>query len=184
LAVSRRLLVAAMSGVLGLALAGCGAGQTAATSRDMSSAPGVAVTRDGIAVRNAHVEYSMTGYEAGADAPIQLVLLNETMEPVRLLQVSAPGAAATVTVTEAVQVGPAPADQQPAQPGETELELAPGALYAVTMQAGGLQQPLTGTGKLPLELTFDRGVVLTLTAPVAPPLDPLPRQEPIDVGHH
>lgn len=160
-------LVAA-GALLGVVLAGCGAGQDAATSLDRPSVPGVNASLDGIAVRNANVPAGGEGegYGIGETAPVVFSLINETDAVIRLV---------SATSTLADSVDPA---------GGDTVEVPASGLRAVTLEATGLAEALDGTGSLPLELTFAGGAVLSLDVPVAPPAEPLPRSEPLDVKHH
>jgi copper(I)-binding protein len=182
---TRRVLLATASGLLGLALAGCGAGLDAPTSQTLESVPGVDADVAGIAVRNALVPFAAGGYAPGEDAPLQLWVVNNNQEPVRLVAASAESVG-SVTVTRAVQVG-APAGPEAVEPTEPagtagpELAVAPGALVSATLQLTGLGQPLDGTALLPVTLTFDNGAAVSLEVSMAPPLDPQPR-EPMDLG--
>lgn len=155
----------AASGLLGLALAGCGTGQDAATARDLPSVPGVNANVDGVAVRNAQVPAG-DEYAAGATVPIEFSLVNETDSVVRLQSASSELAASV-----------------DAAGGDTVVVPAFG-LLPVTLEATGLTQALDATHSLPLELTFAGGPVLSLEVPMAPPTVAEPRSEPLDVHHH
>lgn len=196
-----RMPVAAVSGlVLGLALAGCGAGQDAATSSARTSIPGVNADDQGVAIRNARVPFAPQGYPAGADAPVELSVINNGPEPVQLVDQSSP-VAGTVTVVSAVPVGgstgpggeePPSGEQPPGGEGPPnggagpQLLLAPGEAVTATLQVAGLREPLTGIGSLPLVLTFDNGAGFTLAVPSAPPSEPQPREpvEPAEEEEH
>lgn len=176
---TRRLLVAAASGLLGFGLvgsglAGCGVGQDAATASTQSSIPGVNADRGGIAVRNAVVAAAPTGYARGDDAPITLSILNRGSEPVRLVSATS-AIAASVAVVEAVRVG-VTAPPEPVAAGGGELAVPPGALVSATLRASGLTEELDGTRPVPVALSFDNGAVLSLNVPTASPPEPLPRE--------
>lgn len=186
---TRRMLAVVASGlVLGLALAGCGAGPDAATSATRSSIPGVDADDLGIAIRNARVPFAPEGYPAGGDAPVELSVVNNGPEPVQLVDQSSPGAG-PVTVVSAVPVGDStgPAGNGPPNGGAgPQLLLAPGEAVAATLQVTGLQAELTGTGSLPLVLTFDNGAGFMLNVPSTPPAELQPREpvEPAETGEH
>lgn len=164
----RRGSAAIAAGVLGLVLAGCGAGQDALTAANQPSVPGVnASTEDNsILVRNAYVIFQEEGYPAGGQASVRLWLANQTGQPIRLVEAASPGAggAASVDTGGAVQV---PAD----------------GLVEAVLQVNGLRASLTPAGSLPLTLSFDNGAELALDLNVAPPLEDLPR-EPMDLSDH
>lgn len=188
----RRVAVAATSGLLGLALIGCGATQNAATAHDRPSVPGVNVSDAGVSARNAIIEFSPEGYAVGENAPIQVALINDTNEPVRLVEVSSP-AAQSVTVADATIVtlpqpdpaDPDVADPQPTDPAEAaqEIALGPQGFITATFELTGLTEELGLAAVTPLQLTFDNGAELSLMVPVAPPLAPQERGEHLDVGH-
>lgn len=185
----RRVLVAAAGGLLCLALAGCGAAQNAQTAQNRSAVAGVNSTEAGIAVRNATVPFSPEGYPAGGDAPIQMAMLNESNELVRLVEVTSP-AAQSVTLAAVEPVRPVEpvdpevpgAEEEPT--GPDELALAPGEFVTAIFQASELVVGLDGASTVPIELTFSNQTELSLVVPIAPPDEPLPREEPLDVGHH
>ncbi|QSB15060.1 hypothetical protein JQS43_01370 [Natronosporangium hydrolyticum] len=184
--------MAATSGLLGLALVGCGATQNAATAQDRPSVPGVNVSDEGVSARNVIIEFAPEGYAVGENAPVRMALINETMEPVQLTSVSSP-AAQEVTVRDAVTVtlprpdpeDPAIADPAPTDPAAAsqEVALGPEGFIDVTFELTGLTEELGLAAVVPLTLTFDNGAELSLMAPVAPPLQPEERGEHLDVGH-
>ncbi|MGC1212175.1 MAG: hypothetical protein WA890_13025 [Micromonospora sp.] len=108
---SRRaaLLLAGSAAATGLLLSGCGAGQVAETAVKVPSVQGVNVQTPDNAykVRGLYVEYpGAEGYKSGGNAPINVVIYNDTRDPV------------TVTVTtdsarEIVLSGSSPAGSQP-----------------------------------------------------------------------
>lgn len=171
-------MAVAASGLLGLALAGCGAGQDAASARTLESVPGVDADAAGIAVRNAVVLFEAEGYPAGADAPLELSIVNRNEQPVRLVTASAE-AVRSVTVASVVRVG-GTAAPEPAEPAEPELVVGPGELVNATLRLTGIGQPLNGTLAVPLTLTFDNGAEMTLNVPLATPLEAQPR-EPMEL---
>lgn len=166
-----RVLVAAVTGLLGLALAGCGTGQGAPTSNTLSSIPGVNADGAGVAVRNARVPFAEGGYPAGGDAPVELTVVNTGTEPLRLVEQSSP-AAGSVTVASVELVGVAPDGTGVGN----QLRLPPGGLANATLTASGLVGALDGTVPLPVTLVFDNGAELDLELPTAPPEEPLPRE--------
>lgn len=155
----------AACGLLGAALAGCGAGQDAPTAQDLPSVPGVNVTLDGIAVRNATVPAG-DEYPAGGTVPIEFSLVNETDGEIRLQS-------ATSELADSVE-----------STGSGTVAVPAFGIVPVTLEATGLAEDLNATSSLPLELTFRNGVVVSLDVPMAPPVLPAPRSEPLEVGHH
>ncbi|SCL14612.1 hypothetical protein GA0070624_0475 [Micromonospora rhizosphaerae] len=117
---SRRaaLLLAGSAAATSLLLSGCGAGQVAETSAKNPSVQGINVqTPDaGYKVRGLYVQYPGTeGYKAGSNAPINVVIYNDTHDPV------------TVTVTtdsarEILLSGSTPAGSEPS-PSESATQI-------------------------------------------------------------
>jgi copper(I)-binding protein len=149
------VLAAAVGGLLGLVLASCGAGQTASTSQQGPSIPGVNAQAGSILVRNALVPYNPQGYPAGADLPVELSIFNGGPLPVRLVEVGSP-VAGSVTVLD----------------GGFPLEVAPGQRVAAELLLTGLAEPFDGLGTVPVGLSFDTGPGITLEVPMAPPEEP------------
>src|SRR5690349_23300089 len=106
----RAALATGVATLAAIALAGCSAGQVAETSLKNPSVYGVnADSPDGaVFIRNLAVAYNgTTGYPAGADAPLQLGLYNQTKQPVTVLISSQPiaGGAPNQGVVSAESVG-------------------------------------------------------------------------------
>ncbi|WP_446217262.1 hypothetical protein [Micromonospora sp. IBHARD004] len=103
------LLLAGTAAAASLLLSGCGAGQVAETAKKIPSVQGVNVqTSDNLyKVRGLYVQFPGTeGYRAGANAPLNVVIYNDSKTPV------------TVTVTtdsarEIVLAGPGGAEAGP-----------------------------------------------------------------------
>ena len=89
-------LVAASAGIVAVvaagALAGCGAGQIAATSTIVSAVPGASATiavptednpNGALLIKNVTVDYNdVNGYPAGATAPLSMWIINQSTDPV------------------------------------------------------------------------------------------------------
>ena len=180
--------------VLGLAVAGCGAGQRAQTAEMLPRAPGVnAASPDGtILVRNASIEFpGPEGYAAGETATVQLSVFNDGTAPVRL--VSLESLAASGVRIEGGELGPAPTGQATADPTPTsgpsgseapDLEIPAGGYVHTAVHLTGLRQAVDGTGSVPLTLGFSGaggGQRLDLTVPMAPPDTAQPRS-PMPLG--
>ncbi len=94
----RAALATGVATLAAIALAGCSAGQVAETALKNPSVYGVnADATDGsVFIRNLAVAYPGTaGYPAGADAPLQVGLYNQTRQPVTVLISSRPAAETT-----------------------------------------------------------------------------------------
>ena len=101
---TRRVWMAAVTGLAGLVLAGCGSAQTAATAEQLPSVPGLNLSEDGLEIRNLQVPYAPEGYSTGGDVPVLMTIFNDSDQPVRLLDVdSSLGASANVVDVSAVR---------------------------------------------------------------------------------
>ncbi|MEV3936311.1 hypothetical protein AB0K52_10075 [Glycomyces sp. NPDC049804] len=120
--------------VVGLAVAGCGAGRSAQTSGMQTAISGVDVDAGAIALRDMQVDFGDIGfYPAGGQAPLRIWMDNQSNEPVFLEAVTSPAAeavllAADVLVTEEPGEGEtsAPAGDESATPTADASE-TPGA---------------------------------------------------------
>jgi len=148
--------------LLGIGLAGCGAGQDAPTSRVVPAVPGVNVdAEDGsVLVRNAVVPYRSQGYRAGGQVPVEMRIVNEGLEPVRLVSASSEQATSVQIVGEAT--------------------FPPNEATPLTLRLGGLRTAVNATSRVPVVLRFDNGVELSMQVPVAPPERPEQRT-PMDL---
>ena len=89
----RVALFAGAATVAAVALAGCSAGQVAATAVDMSAIQGANAqsTTGSVLIRNLAVMYNgVAGYQPGANAPIGVHLYNQTTRTITVLVGSAP----------------------------------------------------------------------------------------------
>jgi hypothetical protein len=91
----RARLVAASAGIVAVvaagALAGCGAGQIAETSKIVSAVPGgstsIAVPTEGnpngaLLIKNVTIDYNdVNGYAAGSTAPLSMWIINQSTDP-------------------------------------------------------------------------------------------------------
>ncbi|MFJ8581923.1 hypothetical protein [Micromonospora sp. NPDC093277] len=128
------LLLAGTAAAASLLLSGCGAGQVAETAINVPSVQGVNVqTPDfNFLVRGLHVQYPGTeGYQAGADAPLDVVLYNDSEAPVTVTvttdsardivltgaDAAGPQASPTNSPTERATASPFPSDPN-ASPSE------------------------------------------------------------------
>jgi hypothetical protein len=89
----RAALATGVATLAAIALAGCSAGQVAETALKNSSVYGAnaASSDNSVFIRNLAVAYNGTkGYAAGADAPLQVGLFNQTRETITVLVSSQP----------------------------------------------------------------------------------------------
>ncbi len=159
----RGAALTAVAAVLALVVSGCGAGQDSLTSRTLPSIPGVDTeASDGsVSVRNALIVYRAGGYPAQGEALVEAVLVNETDQPVRLIQATAEGATALTAVGDTV--------------------IPAGGVLQLQLRATGLTAPVTATTIMPVTFTFSNGAQASMRLTMAPPLSPEPRQ-PMDLG--
>ena len=148
--------------LLGIGLAGCGAGQDAPTSQVVPAVPGVNVNaEDGsVLVRNALVPYRSQGYRAGGQVPVEMRIVNQGLDPVRLVSASSEQATSVQIVGEAT--------------------FPPNEATPLTLRLGGLRTAVNATSRVPVVLRFDNGVELSMQVPVAPPERPEQRT-PMDL---
>ncbi|GAA4456631.1 hypothetical protein GCM10023170_051620 [Phytohabitans houttuyneae] len=114
-------LLAGAAAVTALLASGCSAGQIAETAAKVPSVPGVSgdvTSTDGsFSVRNALVVYHGGGYEAGADAPLDLHIFNNTGKDVTVT-VTSPDAE-SVTLAAGAKGTPSPSASPSASPSPT-----------------------------------------------------------------
>jgi hypothetical protein len=190
----RAVLVAGAAAVATVALAGCSAGQVAETSLKRPSNMGVNSNNvdNSVLVRNLAVVYNGTaGYPVDKPAPLQLSLINQTTDEVRVtVSTSRPtdgtNVPGVITGTSIGLVGPA--DSAAPTPSATPSAAANAASPAVvtlapmgsatflpggkqSLQVSGLSAQLTPGQSVYVTFTFSNGVApLTLPAPVGIPL--------------
>jgi hypothetical protein len=106
--VRRAALAAGLATAAALTLSACSAGQVAETALKKPSNGGVnASTADGsVVIRNLQVVYNGTeGYAAGANAPIQMAIYNQTRQQIVVTVTSTPPATPNEQIVSARQVG-------------------------------------------------------------------------------
>jgi hypothetical protein len=123
-----------------LAVAGCSAGQLTQTANQKPAVPGANVNAGTIALRNLLVQYNgIDGYPAGGDAPLEIRIFNDGVQPVTLIGVTSDKAAAITLVggppvaspevtTTPSATSPSPAASPPASPtGSPQASPSPAA---------------------------------------------------------
>ncbi|WBB74116.1 hypothetical protein O7602_00695 [Micromonospora sp. WMMD1128] len=140
----RPALLLAGTAAAGLLLAGCGTGQVAETANKIPSVQGVNVqTSDNLyKVRGLYVQFpGPQGYEAGANAPLNVVIYNDSEAPVTvtvttdsardILLTGAAGASGAATPTgsptEPASVSPTAADPSASPSQSLEVPASPSA---------------------------------------------------------
>ena len=148
-------LVAASAGIIAViaagALAGCGAGQIAETSKIVSAVPGGSTSvaaptennpNGALLINNVTVDYNdVNGYAAGATAPLSMWIINQSTDPVTVtagdVQLVDPTKATTLTplgsmslsggtpVVQAIQGVAGNASTPPAAPPSSPANTAP-----------------------------------------------------------
>ena len=151
----RRLLVLAIAALVP-ALAGCEAGNNAPTQEWHQPTDGTGVVLDKISIRNVFVLGAPIGstIKAGGSAGLFLALINNG-SPDRLVKISAPGTARSVTLPRG---GVSLASQQ--------AVFLTGPAPKVVLQ--GLTRPLTGGSAVRLVLTFRNAASVSFAVPVMP----------------
>ena len=151
----RRLLVLAIAALIP-ALAGCEAGNNAPTQEWHQPTDGGGTVHDKISIRNVFVLGAAIGstIKVGGSAGVFLALINDG-SPDRLVKISAPGTAKSVTLPGgSVRL----ASQQ--------AVFLTGPAPKVVLQ--GLTRPLTGGSSVRLVLTFSNAASVSMTVPVMP----------------
>ena len=186
----RSVLVSGVAAVTAAALAGCSAGQVAETSLKKPSNQGVNAqsSNNTVFIRNLLVTYNGTeGYPAGANAPLQVALSNETTQAVTVLVssqqpdpsvadqqvvwassvaiVGGSNASANPAESASPSAQPSPAESSPAQPATrpARIELAPQGWASFmpgdpeSLQPMGLAEALRPGMSLNLVFEFSNG---------------------------
>jgi copper(I)-binding protein len=205
----RSVRIAAACALLGgsAALSACGAGLITQTAQQVPAIAGAnATSPDGkIALRDVFVPYNSTaGYAAGAAAPVVVRIFNDREQAVRLVRVTAEGAA-RVLLAGGASAGEAPTESatpdataraatptpgaaQPAGQDNFTIDVAASSYALLVPGQGqylwlvGLTQPLTPGQSISLTFTFDDGTRIDIDAPVGLPATPLPRPSPAELG--
>jgi len=151
----RRLLVVAIAALIP-ALAGCEAGYNAPTQEWHPPTDGAGTVHDNIAIRNVFVLGAPTGQRitVGGSAGVFLALINNG-SPDKLLRISAPGTARSVTLPGGV-VGLA----------SQRAVFLTGPTPKVVLD--DLTRPLVGGSTVRLVMTFQNAASVTLAVPVMP----------------
>jgi copper(I)-binding protein len=158
-----------------LVLVGCGAGQVAQTSAQVTATGGAHGAAGSVLVRDAAITFTgeIAGdavYRPGDDVPLQLTVVNQGTAPDRLVAVRSPVAAGASVVGDALLpgghvlvVGYDEPIASATMPQQAEIE--------VTLT--GVSVPIRSGLVYPVELVFERAGVLALELPVEVP-DALP----------
>lgn len=197
--------LAAAAALLGMGLSGCSAGQVTRTADTQPAIVGVNVASEDetILIRDAAIAFpGPDGYPAGQSAPITMVIVNQSLAPIRLVQAQSelgqatlqtgwvteappsptPEAGATPTASPTGEASPdatasPAAAQSPAPPatGQAGITIPADGFAQVTVTVSQLRQPVGPVESIPLQLTFDEATVGPFDVPIATPLEPLPR---------
>lgn len=172
---------AAAAAVLALLVAGCGAGQEAATGNQVTNASGAVGQVGPISVLDAEFRFSppIVGdevYDAGDTAPLSVTIVNNGPTADRLIRLSSPAAAAGVVVADGLVI-PGGATLTAGQTGVSSIEV-PFEEDAGLLALTGLREPLRSGLTYPVVLGFERAGDLVLDVPVATP--DVPRDRSVD----
>jgi hypothetical protein len=165
--------------------AGCSAGQITQTDGQVSSVPGANVEATmgpapgRVGVRNVHLAYpGSEGYAAGASAPVEVRIFNDTDQPVVVRITSTDATGVTLgKVGESATASPSP----PAPAAPAEITVAPGGIAVLSSTAlrgltlVGLKEAVRPGESVSLEFAVTGGPTLTVLAPVVAPLSAVPR---------
>ena len=150
--------VIVVGAVVGMALAGCGAGQIAQTAYQANASGGATVTLNGIAVRDAQIAYggpveAENVYSVGESAPVDMYIVNQSPTNDRLLSATSP-VAASVEVSGQTDLpasllmivgGSAAGTAGQTQPGASEPAAEPPLDTTLAPPAAGESAPSTLT---------------------------------------
>jgi copper(I)-binding protein len=150
--------VIVVGAVVGMALAGCGAGQIAQTAYQENASGGATVTLNGIAVRDAQIAYggpveAENVYSVGESAPVDMYIINQSSTNDRLLSATSP-VAASVEVSGQTDLpagllmivgGSAAGTAGQTQPGASEPAAEPPLDTTLAPPAAGESAPSTLT---------------------------------------
>jgi copper(I)-binding protein len=190
------LIVSAL--IAGVALAGCGAGQITQTAEQVAAVEGANAGTGHIALRNATIEFDAPAhgaaiYPAGAEAPLEMTIVNSGSEVDRLVAASSPiaasvqisgvlripgGQALAIEGAPAPVAAPVPADAaatpEPAPGGTLPAPVAPPPAEEAEPGAGhivltGLSEEIQAGRSYPVVLTFERAGEVRFDVPVANP---------------
>jgi copper(I)-binding protein len=169
---------AAVLAATGLALAGCGAGQQAATSEQVSATYGAGGQAGDIGVRNAQFVYDRpvpggVVYAPGTSAPLRVSIVNTGALPDRLVAVESP-VATVISVTGPTAL---PGGQVLTAGYEDPLASVPTpGTQQIEIAFTGLTTPLRAGLTYPVTFVFERAGDLLVEVPIAYPDDvPAPR---------
>jgi copper(I)-binding protein len=154
-AAARMLIGVGALALLIPAVAGCEAGNDAPTLEFHSASSGAHTVFNDITITNVFVLGAPSGstVPAGSSASLFLALYNDGSSSDKLLSVTAPGTAASVSLSGGTVALPANAPVNLTGP-QPEVELK------------DLKAPLTGGSNIPLTLTFQHAGTVNLTVPV------------------
>ncbi len=191
-----RLAPAVLGCAAALVLSGCGAGQIAATSEQQAAIDGSTGGVGPMLVRNvvlAYPENKTNFYPKGADAPLELVIVNEGDRPDSLVSVSTPAARGVliqgntqipgetaVTVVKgdeqhtspvrSVPPLPLPRPQQPAGPAAPEASSsAPLGFGELRIVLTDLTRPIHAGESVPVTFLFRNAGTVTVPVPMVNP---------------
>ncbi len=181
-----------------LALAGCGAGQAAQTSRQVSAVGGASAATGAVVIRDASIKFGerVAGrniYSIGGAAPLQMRIVNSSRTADRLISASSP-VAGSVTVSGDVEIAGgqvlvvggepvlAPATQPTGRPGSTTIPtttVGPTGTREAQIVLTGLRVDVVSGLTYPVVLVFERAGEIRFDLPVANPSEP---REPAPSG--
>jgi copper(I)-binding protein len=157
-AAGRLLLGAGVLALLIPAIAGCQAGEDAPTLEFHSASSGAHTVFNGIQITNAFVLGAPSGatVPSGSSASLFVSLYNRNGSSDTLLRATAPGSAASITLSGGTV--PLPANSSPVNLTGPEPQVV----------LENLTQPLSGGNAIPVTFDFEHAGTVTLQVPVEP----------------
>ena len=162
----------------GLLLSGCGAGQIAQTSGQVSATNGLNTSVGQVDLRDMQIAYPAAPagpaalYARGTAAPVRATVINTGPVADRLVSVSSP-AASSVRIQ-----GDATMPQDVALVSAGNSSLTPTGSRQIQLVAEGLTQPIAAGGTVPMTFVFERAGSVTAEVPTAVPTEGRPGAEP------
>ncbi|WP_199431508.1 copper chaperone PCu(A)C [Qaidamihabitans albus] len=168
----RRMLGAAVLGLVALAVVGCGAGQITQTDSQEAAVNGAVAETGDILVRDAELVYPEVAeregpsvYPVGSDAEVKMALVNQSLTSDELVSARSDDAQRVAVKGETVI------------PGDTALTIAPtrpnlDRLLHAEMTVEGLTREVRPGQTIKVVLDFRRAGSVTVDLPIAAPAEP------------
>ncbi|MGH3914142.1 MAG: copper chaperone PCu(A)C [Pseudonocardiaceae bacterium] len=171
-----------------LALAGCGAGQTAQTASQAAAVDGTSADLGALALRDVLIPYAEDHngtYPSGSDVPVQLTIINQTTNADTLVSLSTPAARQVLlegatTIPAGVSVSGVTDHGGPATP--TAASANPLDVDELRVMLVDILRPVRPGLNTELTFVFQNAGPVTLSVPMGPPSES--ERAPLDNGGH